>query len=685
MKVKIGIDEGGTFTDLVTVSEDGKIKSQKTPTTAGVTRGVLDGLGLLSKEYRVSTEELLKDAIAFAYGTTLLVNTCIQRRGARVGLITTRGFRDTLYIRRMIRKTTYDSQEPFPEPFVRRRYIKEVAERINAAGDVVTPLDLSEAVKVIEELITVAKVEAIAICLLHSYMNSAHENQLAQLIRKKYPGMYVTVSSEVIAEMREYERTSTTVFNAYSGPLALKHFRGLDEKLREVGLGTMPVVMHSGGGVMSFEEVVLRPALTYRSGPAGGVAAAKWIGSLMNIPNIITGDMGGTSFDVGIVRNGEATTTELTETDSWPLMGRQIEINCFGMGGGSIARVDELGIIKVGPMSAGARPGPVCYDLEGVDPTVTDADVILGYVDPDYFLGGKIKLNKEKALKIIKENIADKVGMDPMQAADSIYEIANASMVDAMRKLSVERGIDVRDFSFLSFGGASPVHAAAIHRELRTKQLLIPSLAPVFSAWGLLTVDLLHSYSRTLRSLLVDLDLKRVNQIFKEMETRARQALSAEDVGEGDQEIRASIDMSYVGQIHEITVPTVSYVITPDVLKKAEEDFAIKYNELYGFSEKGAPIQVVAFRLDGIGKRPKPDIRRSKAGGRNANSAIKGERDAYFFEEKRQVRTPIYDGLKTKPENEMKGPAIIEFPATSVVIRPGQHSRCDEWMNIVIV
>jgi len=316
---------------------------------------------------------------------------------------------------------------------------------------------------------------------------------------------------------------------------------------------------------------------------------------------------------------------------------------------------------------------------------VTDADVILGYVDPDYFLGGKIKLNKEKALKIITEKIADKVGMDPMQAADSIYEIANAGMVDAMRKLSVERGIDVRDFSFLSFGGASPVHAAAIHRELRTKQLLIPSLAPVFSAWGLLTVDLLHSYSRTLRSLLVDLDLKRVNQIFKEMETRARQALSAEDVGEGDQEIRASIDMSYVGQIHEITVPTVSYVITPDVLKKAEDDFATKYNELYGFSEKGAPIQVVAFRLDGIGKRPKPDIRRSKAGGRNANSAIKGERDAYFFEEKRQVRTPIYDGLKTKPENEIKGPAIIEFPATSVVIRPGQHSRCDEWMNIVIV
>ncbi len=683
MEYVIGVDTGGTFTD-VTVMADDRVSFYKAPSTPGRLEGVFqalqtgaDGLGLDLRALLLSTSRLI-------YSSTHATNLVVERANeGKVGAIASKGFKDTLIIRRSMKKSTWDSQEPYPAPLILRRFTREVAERMDYSGEIVTPLDLEEGSRVVEELVRLG-MEALAICFIHSYANPSHERQLESLVKKKFPGILVYCSSDIAPEVREYERMSTTAFAAYVGPGVDRHLGELEVGMRDAGLEVEPLIMQSSGGVMGTQEARRQPVTMLFSGPAGGVIGAQFMAGLTGVTNVITADMGGTSFDVGMVREGEIVTATMAELDRWALMGRRVDIHTVGAGGGSIASLDPQGIIKVGPASAGAEPGPACYGSGGEEPTVTDADVVLGYIDPTRFLGGKMGLDRDLAYRAIKERVADPIGMDPVEAASGIFLIINAKMVDAMRVLSVARGHDPRDFDLMVFGGAGPVHATSLHRQLATRRLLIPSLAPVFSSMGVLATHLKHSYSRTFRSMLGDLDLERGNQIFDEMESRARSILEKEGVEPQRMQLLRSLDMSYAGQIHELEVPIYGSRLTGEVVEEARASFSKRYLEVFGYQEEAASAQVITFRVEGVGEVPQPVMERRTLGGKDPVAALLEPREIYLPEEKRFVTAAIYDGEKILPENEMPGPAVIQYMATTVVLFPDQRARCDEWGNLVI-
>jgi N-methylhydantoinase A len=683
MEYVIGVDTGGTFTD-VTVMADSRVTFYKAPSTPGRLEGVFQALQTAADGLGLSLRGLLESTSRFIYSSTHATNLVVERANeGKVGAIATKGFKDTLIIRRSMKKSTWDSQEPYPAPLIPRRFTREVTERVDYRGEVIAPLDLQEAARVVEELVGQG-LEALAICFIHSYANPSHERQLEGMIREKFPGVFVYCSSDIAPEIREYERMSTTAFAAYVGPGVDRHLGELEMGTKASGLGVEPLIMQSSGGVMGTREARRKPGAMLFSGPAGGVIGSQFMARLAGTPDVITADMGGTSFDVGLIQGGAIVTATLAELDRWALMGRRVDIHTVGAGGGSIAYLDSQGIIKVGPRSAGAEPGPACYGKGGVEPTVTDADVVLGYIDPDHFLGGKMGLDRDLAHRAIKEKIADPIGMDPVEAASGIYLIINAKMVDAMRVLSVERGHDPRDFDLMVFGGAGPVHATSLHKQLATRRLLIPSLAPVFSSMGVLATHLKHSYSRTFRSLLRDLDLERGNQIFDEMEGQARAVLEHEGVGQDRVQMLRSLDMSYAGQIHELEIPISGAKLTAEVVEEAREAFSQKYQEVYGYQEEGSSVQVITFRVEGVGEVPQPVLEKQPLRDKDPGAALIRHREIYLPEEKRFVRASIYDGDRILPGNEISGPAVIQYMATTVVLFPDQRARCDEWNNLVI-
>ncbi|MFQ5825941.1 MAG: hydantoinase/oxoprolinase family protein, partial [Dehalococcoidia bacterium] len=675
MEYVIGVDTGGTFTD-VTVMADSRVTFYKAPSTPGRLEGVFQALQTAADGLGLSLRGLLESTSRFIYSSTHATNLVVERANeGRVGAIATRGFKDTLIIRRSMKRSTWDSQEPYPISLIPRRFTREVAERVDYRGEVIMSLDLEEAARVAEELVRQG-VDALAICFIHSYANPGHERQLEGLIKEKFPGVFVYCSSDIAPEIREYERMSTTAFAAYVGPGVDRHLGELETGTRRSGLGVEPLIMQSSGGVMGTREARRKPGAMLFSGPAGGVIGSQFMARLAETPNVITADMGGTSFDVGLIQGGGIVTATMAELERWALMGRRVDIHTVGAGGGSIAYLDPQGIIKVGPRSAGAEPGPACYGRGGVEPTVTDADVVLGYIDPEHFLGGKMGLDRDLAHRAIREKIADPIGMDPVEAASGIYLIINAKMVDAMRVLSVERGHDPRDFDLMVFGGAGPVHATSLHKQLATRRLLIPSLAPVFSSMGVLATHLKHSYSRTFRSLLRDLDLERGNQIFDEMEGQARAVLEHEGVGQDRVQMLRSLDMSYAGQIHELEIPISGAKLTAEVVEEAREAFSQKYLEIYGYQEDKNSVQVITFRVEGVGEVPQPVLGKQPLGDKDPGAALLKHREIYLPEEKGFVSAAIYEGDRIVPGNEISGPAVLQYMATTVVLFPDQKARC---------
>lgn len=687
MGISIGIDTGGTFVDVAVMDEQGNVSIAKTPTTPReYLAGVMQGLTLAGQGISLSTEELLSRTTKFVYGTTIATNYVLEGKGrGRVGLIVTRGFRDTLYIRRGIRRSVFETQDAFPLPTVRRLHTREINERIDWAGNVLVPLDEEEVRQVARELVNekplaAGRIEAIAVCLLHSYANPIHERRVAEILREEFPDLFVTASVEVAPEIREYERMSTVAYSASIGKMFATHLVELEKELSRRVLKVPPQVILSSGGTAGIAEASRRPINCLFSGPAGGVIGAQYLGSLVNAPNVITMDMGGTSFDVGLIRNGLASTVTLSQIGDYPVLGERTEIHSIGAGGGSIASVDEQGILKVGPRSAGADPGPVCYDKGGTEPTVTDADVVLGYINPDYFLGGAVRLNAQKAWKAIKEKVADKQGVSVPQAASGIVRIVNENMLNALRVLSVERGYDPRDFTIMAFGGAGPTHGASLYSGLGAKELLMPFSASAFSAFGMLVTNLKHSYVRSYRSLLADLNLEKANGLMSEMVQHARAALEAEGVPRNEVRFEASIDVSYEGQLHEMNVPISGVVITDAIVEEARESFAKQYEALYGFHEN-LPVQVLSFRLNGIGEAPLPRLKKYEAGSEEPSKAFKGTRQVYFEEKSGFVPTKVYDGPRLEPGNKLAGPAIVEYPTTTLVVLPSQQCTVDEWLN----
>ncbi len=686
----LGIDTGGTFVDLVVMDGQGNMRIFKSPTTPrNYLTGILQALELAAAELHLSLEELLADTTKFIYGTTIATNYVLEGKGrGRAGLLATKGFKDTLHIRRGIRRSVFDTQDPFPEPAIRRHQIREINERVDWAGNILVPLDEDEVRRVAAALVQDShagdmELEAIAICFMHSYVNPVHERKAAEILRDMFPKLYITASVEVAAEIREYERTSTVAFNALMGKIFSAHLRELEKGLRDRGLRVPPQVILSSGGISGIADAGSRPVNSLFSGMSGGAIAARHYSSLIGAPNIMSVDMGGTSFDVGIIRDGVAGTTLFSQVNDYPILGERLEIHSIGAGGGSIAWVDEHGILKVGPRSAGADPGPCCYGRGGTEPTVTDADVVLGYIDPGYFLGGRIKLDAARSRCAIREKVADKMGISLVEAAGGINKIVDNNMVNAIRLLTVERGADPRDFALLAFGGAGPPHAAAIFRELGAERLVVPPNAAVFSAFGMLVTNLRHSYSRTHRAFLRQLDLSRANELMSEMKRRALVTLEEEGVPPERMRFEASMDLSYEGQIHNLNVPVSSAVITPRVLKEAEESLAKKYESLYGLHEE-LPVQVVTLRLNGVGEVHQPSLKRYPPGTSDASPALKGRRQAWFEEKRGFIDTPVYDSSLLKPGNQVEGPAIVESAATTLVLPPGLKAVWDEYLNAVI-
>lgn len=681
MTITIGVDTGGTFTDFIVVDENCTAHVFKTPSQDDPLRAISEGLKLAAQELGLSTEELLNRTAAFCYGSTSALNSILERKGARVGALVTRGFRDTLEIRRMMRTSTYDILEPVPMPFVRRDDIEEITERVDYQGNVLIPLNEEEVRQAVKRHLK-RKVESLAICFLHSYAYPHHELRAAEIARKEAPDLPVSVSYELVPEIREYERFSTTVFNAYISGQVSEHLTRIEQYLSSRGLSRAPFIMGLQGGVMGTALARARPVGTLYSGPVAGVIAGRHLANTLNEPNVITMDMGGTSFDVSLIWEGEATLATQLEVEHYPMLMPRIEVRSIGAGGGSIAWVDASGRLKVGPHSAGAHPGPICYGQGGKEVTVTDADVCLGYINPDYFLGGRMELAREESVRGLND-LSRKLSMTAEEVAAGIYEVVNANMVDAIRLISVQRGYDPRELVGMAFGGAGPTHAAALYQELGTRKFIIPKLATAFSAFGLLCAEIRHSVVRTYKVLLSELDHGQADLIFAELYEHLRTAFAAEGVSPEAFVALPFMDVSYKGQPHSLTVPLSSRQFSPHLVQEIRDTFNQRYKALYGFVEEEMEVQLVNFRLDGVAPTGhRPAFRKGKADG--GKPATKGKRSAYFRETGGWVLTPVYEGEILSPGQSFSGPAIIEYQATTAVLRPGQTAQVDEWQNLVI-
>ena len=691
MGYKIGIDVGGTFTDLVYIGEEGLINVVKTPTTPeNQAKGVLLGIERIASRENISIEDLLKETDLIIHGTTVVTNTMLEFNGAKTGLIATRGFRDDIEIRRGYKERIFNPRYPAPVPIAQRRHRLTVNERIDRDGKVLVPLEDSEVFDIVCRL-KAAGIESIGVCLFFGFLNPLHEKRVAEIIRQEHPHAFISLSHEVLPQIRESERVSTTLVNAYTGPKLKKYLERLESELDSMGFKKEFFIMLSSGGIMHAAYAGKYAVYSLLSGPAGGVVAcSQLIGELLEEPNLITVDMGGTSYDVSLIRGGKPTAT----TDYWFSRYRvavpMLDIHTIGTGGGSIAWVDSGGALQVGPQSAGAEPGPVCYGRGGEAPTVTDANLLLGYLDPEYFLGGEMKLDKRMAERAIEERVAKPLGLDITQAALGIFRIVNNNMSNGIRVVSVQKGYDPRDFVLVAFGGNGPIHAGIQARDLGIKKVIVPRIATAFSARGMLNSNMVINKIRTYIGRSDNYDLDSVNSLFSSMQKEVENELPTS--GErasgvmGNFENNYYIDMHYKGETHELTVPMSSEdgnVRDADIVK-AVKGFHLAHETLHTFSNPDDPAHFMNLRLETVIYTKNPPIHRLKFQGEDPSAALRTKRNVYFEEEGGFIKTPIFDGSLICCGNLLTGPCVIEEPATTIVIYPGQVGRLTELDNYEI-
>ena len=692
MPYLIGIDTGGTFTDCVVVGQDGRIYSAKAPTTVtDLSQGILEAVSKAATSVGLSMENLLRDTVVFCQASTIGTNIFLTRSGARTGLLTTAGFEEIILWMRSKGRFAGLSEEEIkhvvktykPDPIVPRRLIKGLRERVDYKGQVLIPLDIEDTRRAVKELLDDG-VEAIAISLLWSFVSPSHERQVRDIIREMSPGTYISLSSELVPKLGEYERTSTTVIDAYIGSANARFVSNLVSGLKDRGFKYVPMFAQGYGGCVAPEAAVSRPVGSISSGPAMGVMAAKHLAELLGYENVITADVGGTSFDVGLIFGGIPTLENKPVVGQYDLLVPLIEVTSIGAGGGSIARVEpETGVLKVGPASAGAVPGPVCYDRGGTEPTVTDANLVLGIVNPDNFLGGQMKLNREKAWGAIEERIAKPMGMDTLAAAAGIFDVANAQMSDLVRLVTVGRGYDPRTCVVFAYGGAGPVHAAFFGKEAR--EVVVPSTASVHSALGPLVTDILHVYEMS-DPMRVPLGLDRVREHFQALEARALEDLAKEGFKDDQIALERFMDMKYVRQVHELRLPVPPGKLDEASLEQVYADFGAAYEKSYGkgagYSDAG--LQVVGFMVYGRGKTWKPGMAKQKLGSADPKAANRGNRPIYLRKYGESVEAGVYDYTDLKPGNIVSGLAIIEAPTTTILVDGDQQARMDEYGNVHI-
>ena len=705
---RLGVDIGGTFTDLVLIDEaSGAVRVGKLLTTPkDPAQGVETGVVRLLEEMGVPARAIG----SLIHGTTLATNALIERKGARTGLLTTRGFRDALEIGREGRYDMYDLFIDPPPPLAPRHLRREVDERLLADGSVMKPLDEAGAREVIRNLLAEG-VEAVAVCLLHAYRNPAHELRLGALLREMAPSLPVSCSSDVVPEIREYERASTTVANVYVMPLMARYVEDLERKLADLGIGGQLYIMLSSGGIALPETAKRVPIRLVESGPAAGALAAARAAKLAGEPRLLSFDMGGTTAKACVIDGGAplvAREFEVARADRFkkgsglPIRVPVIEMIEIGAGGGSVARVDRLGLLKVGPDSAGADPGPACYALGGREPTVTDADLLLGYLDPAFFLGGLMRLDVEAARRAVAERVATPLGLNLTEAAWGIHRVVNENMAAAARIHGIERGKDLRAYPLFAFGGAGPVHAWEIGKILKVPRVLLPFGAGAISAFGLLAAPLAFDFVRTAPQQLDQAQWEGVNRLYAEMEAEGRAILAAAGVTGSAVGIRRTAEMRYVGQGHEVEVPVPLGPLGRESLETLTRNFETAYRALYGRTAQGVAIEALNWRLvvsgpprevrmDSARDRGDEGSRRKLAAGAGVakarvpapdDNALKGRRPAYFAEAAGFVETPVYDRYGLAPGATVEGPAIVEERESTAVIGPGGRVTVDETLAL---
>lgn len=686
MAYRVGIDIGGTFTDGVVVGPTGAIdifKDLSTPEDPSV--GVFNVLGKAATYYHLPPADFLGQIDLLVLGTTVATNTMLEHKGVAAGLITTKGFRDSLEMRRGFKPNIWDLSPQRPPMIVPRYRRLGVKQRMDYRGEVLTPLDEDDVRRVIREL-RATGVESIAICLLFSYVNDAHERRVAQLITEEFPEAYISISSETLRQVREYERTSTTVVNAYVGPVVRRYLERLRVGLAEEGLNNDFLVMQSNGGIMTIAYGSSHAVNAVLSGPSGGAIGGMFLARTLAIPNFIVVDMGGTSFDVTLINEGRYEMTTEGEVGGYRVALPVIDIHTIGAGGGSIAYLDQGGLLQVGPESAGAFPGPACYGEGGDKPTVTDANLLLGYLNENYFLGGEITLDKGAAQDAIRERVADPLGLDIVTAAHGIHKLTNANMADAIRVMSIQKGHDPRSFALLAAGGAGPAHAARLAQSVGLPRVVVPKAASVFCALGMLESDLKHDYVYTFWDFMSKLDLERLNAEFERLEADGRAALIAEGISPENIYFERDMEMRYEGQHHEVTVRIPSHRLGLDDIPEIARRFHQTHQRLFMYHEQDSDIETVNIRLTAIGKVPKPEIERLSANGVDLAAALKETRPVYFEECDGFTDTPVYDGihLRSQPGAHLTGPAIVEEMTTTTVVIPDWDCQVDAFGNLIL-
>jgi N-methylhydantoinase A len=684
--LRVAADIGGTFTDLAFISREGVIATRKVPSTPGnYADAVIRGIDELMAEQKLDKSRIAE----VLHGCTVATNTIVEHKGARTALITTRGFRDVLELRRIRVPRLYEPLYVKPQPLVPRRLRLEVTERVGARGEVVTPLNLASVKKAIARL-KAEKVKAVAVCLLHSYANPDHERRIGEMLRKAMPGCFISLSIDVLPQMKEYERTSTTVINAYIGPPVEVYLRSLMDQLSKGGLKGRLKVMQSSGGILAAEAVLDRPAQIVECGPAAGVIGAGKLGTAAGYGNLISFDMGGTTAKSSIIENGRMLLSDEYEVGggisaSSPLMKGGgyalklpvIDIAEVGAGGGSIVRLDKAMSIKVGPQSAGAVPGPACYAAGGEDPTVTDANVVLGFLNREALCGGTVPIDAERSRAAIMRHIAGPIGRPLIETAYGIHLVANANMMRAIKGVTTYRGRDPRDFSLYAFGGNGGVHGVELARSLQIPMVIVPPAAGVFSAIGLLTANVELTLAQALLSRTREMDLDRAEQVFRALEDQITQQLG---YPRAEVTFNRAADLRYSGQAFELTVPAPNHKLDIAALEELERLFEIEHEKTYGHAFRGAyAMETVTLRVTGsvTPEGVQTNVRT------NAGQPSEGRRKVYFGPEHGEHDTPIL--ARASLDTKLRaGPLIVEEYEGTTVVPPNCAARLDDAGNIVI-
>jgi N-methylhydantoinase A len=693
MTYLVGIDIGGTFTDCAIVDGAGKLLTTKVPSTPGdFAQGMMNALGAGAQALGLELGELCRSVAFLSHGTTVGTNTIIQKRGAKVGLITTRGHEDAIHIMRGsrgyggrdIRKVVHFPETAKPVPIVPKRLIRGVSERVDCFGEVVVPLNEKEAEDAIRSLVAEG-VQAIAICFLWSFRNPRHEERVRELARSIAGDLFVTCSTDIAPKWGEYERVTATALNAYLGPVMTGYLQRLDSSLQGLGYTHGLQIAQCGGGTVPVARAGEAPLLTLDSGPVAGVTASTFLGAAMGERNIITTDMGGTSFDVSIIYGGKPAYSFISNTDQYEYFLPKVDLQAIGAGGGSLARVDpEKRTMSVGPESAGAFPGPVCYSRGGTAPTVTDAQLVLGYLDPDNFAGGRMKLDKDAAYRAI-ESLGKQIGMTAMECAGGLCRIVELQMADVIRKVTVEKGFDPRDFVLFAFGGAGPAHAGVFAAELGVKKVIVPQrkAASAWCAFGAAAADVLHIFEHT-EIMPTPVAAARVNAILDTLESAAKALMKSEGIAASRQRFEYSLDVRHKGQINEVEVLLPWQRLPGNYEPPLRKLFVERYEKLYGRGSAlaGATLEIVVCRLRARALTPRPKLAKAKKTSRAIpRAALRKPRMIHWSKLR---KTPVYDGEALVAGNLIKGPAIVETADTTVVVHPGRTLRLDALGNFEI-